>query len=467
MKTLYLECKMGAAGDMLTAALLELLPDKQVFIDKMNSLGIPGVEVSAAEMTKCGINGTHMIVKVNGMEEHEYFHALKHAHSHDHEHEAGENDHSHTHGDHEHAHVHTHDHEHTHEHMHEADVHSHLHEHDHSHTHDHVHTGMHEIGHIIADLDISDKVRSDVTEVYRLIAEAESHAHGIPVDEVHFHEVGAMDAITDITGVCLLMEMIAPENIIASPVHVGSGHVHCTHGTLPVPAPTTAYILRGIPTYSDGTARGELCTPTGAALLKHFVSEFCEMPVMTVSDIGYGMGMKDFDQANCIRAMLGECSGPAAEQHSADTHSYGSAEDGSGRDTVVELACNIDDMTPEAVGFAVSALLDEGALDVWTEAIGMKKNRPAVKLCCLCRPGDRDKIVRAVFKNTTTIGIREYECGRYTLTRSASEITTPYGNVRSKVSRGYGVEREKAEYDDLAELARRNGVSVIDVLKDR
>ncbi len=451
MKTLYLECKMGAAGDMLTAALLELLPDKQVFIDKMNSLDIPGVEVSSTEMTKCGINGTHMIVKVNGMEEHEYFHALKHAHSHHHEHEDGGNEHSHTHGDHEH----------THEHIHEADAHSHSHDHEHGHTHmhDHVHTGMHEIGHIISDLDISDKVRSDVTEVYRLIAEAESHAHGIPVDDVHFHEVGAMDAITDITGVCLLMEMIAPEQILASPVHVGSGHVHCTHGTLPVPAPATAHILRGIPTYSDGTARGELCTPTGAALLKHFVNKFCEMPVMTVSDIGYGMGMKDFDQANCIRAMLGECSGTAAEHNMT-----ASAADGS-RDTVIELACNLDDMTPEAVGFAVGALLDNGALDVWTEAIGMKKNRPGVKLCCLCRTEDRDRIVRAVFKNTTTIGIREYECDRYTLDRSISEIKTPYGNVRSKVSRGYGVEREKAEYDDLAELAHQNGISVMDILK--
>ena len=458
MKTLYLECKMGAAGDMLTAALLELLPDKQVFIDKMNSLGIPGVEVSATEMTKCGIKGTHMIVKVNGMEEHEYFHALKHAHSHEHEHE-------HSHGGHDHEHAHSHDghsHEHVHEHSHE-----HVHEskgHTHEHTHDHIHTGMHEIGHIIADLDISDKVRSDVTEVYKLIAEAESHAHGIPVDEVHFHEVGAMDAITDITGVCLLMEMIAPDKVIASPVHVGSGHVHCTHGTLPVPAPATSYILRGIPTYSDGTARGELCTPTGAALLKHFVSEFREMPVMTVSNIGYGMGMKDFEQANCIRAMLGECGGQAAP---SDIAPPCIAEGGGGCDTVVELACNLDDMTPEAVGFAVNALLEEGALDVWTEAIGMKKNRPGVKLCCLCRPEDRDRIVRAVFKNTTTIGIREYKCGRYTLGRRESEIKTPYGNVRSKVSHGYGVEREKAEYDDLAELALRNGISLADVLKNK
>ena len=174
------------------------------------------------------------------------------------------------------------------------------------------------------------------------------------------------------------------------------------------------------------------------------------------------MGMKDFDQANCIRAMLGECGGQAAQSDVIPSYI---TDAGGSRDTVVELVCNLDDMTPEAVGFAVGALLDAGALDVWTEAIGMKKNRPGVKLCCLCRTEDRERIVRAVFKNTTTIGVREYECGRYTLDRSESEMKTAYGNVRSKVSLGYGVEREKAEYDDLAELARRNGVSVIDILK--
>ncbi len=472
MKTLYLECKMGAAGDMLTASLLELLPDKQAFIDKMNSLGIPGVEISYETMSKCGINGTHMSVKINGMDEHEYFKALRHAHG-DHSHHTHESGHEHSH-EHEHSHTHTHTHTHSHYHIHEhshehlhnhetGTVHTHSHsyaEHEHPHEHSHHHTGMHEIRHIIEDMNISDKVRADVLAVYELIAEAESHAHGVPVEEIHFHEVGAMDAVADITGVCLLIEELAPECIIASPVHVGSGHVHCLHGTLPVPAPATAHILTGIPTYSDGSAHGELCTPTGAALLKHFVNEFCEMPVMTVSKIGYGMGTKDFKQANCVRAMLGESGGASVGSAAMTAENLGCE-----HDNVIELACNIDDMTPEAVGFAVSALFDEGALDVWTESIGMKKNRPGIKLCCLCRPADRESVIRAVFKHTTTIGIREHEYFRYMLSRRESVIETPYGAVRSKISSGCGVKREKPEFDDLAAAAKANGISVVDVIK--
>ena len=178
---------------------------------------------------------------------------------------------------------------------------------------------------------------------------------------------------------------------------------------------------------------------------------------MTVSDIGYGMGMKDFDQANCIRAMLGECSGTAAEHNMT-----ASAADGS-RDTVIELACNLDDMTPEAVGFAVGALLDNGALDVWTEAIGMKKNRPGVLLSVLCRAGDREKMARLIFRHTTTLGIRESLQNRYTLERRTQTVSTPYGAVRQKISSGYGVQRQKAEYEDIAAIAREQGLSIAQV----
>ena len=164
---------------------------------------------------------------------------------------------------------------------------------------------MHEIGHIVQDLPLSEKVKADILAVFSLIAEAESHVHGVPVKEIHFHEVGTMDAIADITAVCLLMDKLAPEKVIVSPVHVGSGHVRCAHGILPVPAPATAYILRNVPIYG-GSIRGELCTPTGAALLKHFATGFGEMPVMKTAAIGYGMGKKDFDTVNCVRALLGE-----------------------------------------------------------------------------------------------------------------------------------------------------------------
>ncbi|MBO6055153.1 MAG: LarC family nickel insertion protein [Oscillospiraceae bacterium] len=311
MKLLYLDLGMGAAGDMLTAALLELLPDKEAFLAELNGIGIPEVSVTASPSVKCGITGTHVTVSIHGEvegEDHHHDHDHDHHHDHDHEHEhEHHHDHDHDH-EHEHHHDHDHDHEHEHDHEHHHDhdhEHDHEHEHDHDHGHEHHHIGLHGVEHIIADLNVSEKTKEHVLEVYRLIAEAESHAHGQPVSDVHFHEVGTMDAIADVTAVCMLMEKIAPDQVVASPVHVGSGQVRTAHGILPVPAPATAYILQGIPSYGGGI-RGELCTPTGAALLKHFADSFGPQPLMRVERIGYGMGKKDFEAANCVRAMLGE-----------------------------------------------------------------------------------------------------------------------------------------------------------------
>ncbi|MDO4561154.1 MAG: LarC family nickel insertion protein [bacterium] len=275
MRTLYIDCGMGAAGDMLTAALLELHPDPAAFLERMNALALPGVEISALPCVKCGVTGTRVEVLVGGAEEESADAEGPHVHAH--------------------AHVHGHTHE-------EEHGHGHTHEH---HCEGHSHAGMHEIGHVVSRLDLPEKVRADVLAVYALIAEAEGKVHGRPVSEVHFHEVGALDAVADIAGVSLLLHEIAPAWVVASPVHVGSGHVRCAHGVLPVPAPATMELLRGVPIYG-GAVRGELCTPTGAALLKHFVSEFAPLPLMKVSRIGYGMGKKDFAWANCVRVMLGE-----------------------------------------------------------------------------------------------------------------------------------------------------------------
>ena len=405
MKTLYLDCGMGAAGDMLTAALLELLPDQDAFLKELNRVGIPGVEITKERVSKCGIGGTHVTVKVNGAEE-----------------EAAD------------AHLQLHGHEHYHEHDHE-----HHHDHVHDHGHAHHHSGMHEIEHIVRDLNVSEKVQEDVLGVYRLIAQAESQAHGVPVTDIHFHEVGTMDAVADITAFCLLMEKLAPDRVVASPVHVGSGHVHCAHGILPVPAPATAYILRDVPIYG-GAVKGELCTPTGAALLKYFAHSFGDMPVMKTEAIGYGMGKKDFEAANCVRALLGK----TAEQ----------------RETVYELSCNVDDMTAEELGFAMERLFDAGALEAFTVAVGMKKSRPGTLLCVLCEEQARGAIVEAIFRHTTTIGVRETVCSRYVLSRTVTAVSTPYGEVRRKESSGYGVSRSKLEYDDLARIAREQGMSL-------
>ncbi len=407
MKTLFLDCGMGAAGDMLTAALLELLPDPEKFIDKLNSIGIPGVEFKKERTEKCGITGTHISVLVHGMEEDDELHE------------------------------HHHDHEHTHEHHHD---HEHEHEREHDHDHEHTHNDLSGIEHLVRDhLDLPRKVRDDVMNVYRLIAEAESHVHGMPVTDIHFHEVGTMDAVADITAVCLLMHELAPDEVIASPVHVGSGQVKCAHGILPVPAPATAYILRGIPSYG-GEIRGELCTPTGAALLKHFVTRFGNMPIMKTSAIGYGMGKKDFPAANCIRAMLGE------------------TEDKT--DKVINLSCNVDDMTAESIAYAMEKMFEEGALEVFTIPVGMKKSRSGTLFCVLCKPEDEETIARSIFKYTSTIGIRKTITDRYVLDRKIETLDTPYGEIHRKTSSGYGVRREKYEYEDLSRLANEREISL-------
>ena len=401
MKTLYLECNMGAAGDMLTAALLELTEDRQSFVNRMNALGLPGVRVCAEPAVKCGITGTHMKVTVNGAEE-----------------EAGDDHH------HDHDHDHHHDHEHNH--------------------HEHYHASVADIGALIDSLAVSAKVKADAKAVYALIADAESKVHGRPVTEIHFHEVGTMDAVADIVGVCLLMEQLAPEQVIASPVHTGSGHVHCAHGILPVPAPATAMILQGIPSYSAGV-KGELCTPTGAALLKHFATRFGDRPVMAVSTVGYGMGKKDFDQANCVRAFLGESEGV--------------------RKQITKLECNLDDMTGEDIGFATEQLLAAGARDVFTQPVYMKKNRPGVMLSVICLPADADRLARVMMKHTTTLGIRRQDMSRYVLNRSEEIVSTPYGDVRFKRSSGMDTERIKPEYDDLAAIAREKDLPLDTVRK--
>ena len=280
MKTIYIDCGMGAAGDMLTAALLEIAcrtesgrPDRDAieeFAAGFNKIGIPGVEMKAVQSEKMGITGTHVHIYVNGEEEHE------------------------PEAPHEHAHMHSHTHEHCHEH-----------DHDHGHHHHHhIHRSMKDIEEIIGGLTIDDAVKEDVLNVYRIIAEAEGAVHGKPAGEVHFHEVGTMDAVADVTAVCMLMREIAPEEIIASPVATGYGSVRCAHGVLPVPAPATALILRGVPAYA-GDIQGELCTPTGAALVKYFAQKYSQMPVMSTEAIGYGLGTKDFAKANVNRIFYG------------------------------------------------------------------------------------------------------------------------------------------------------------------
>jgi uncharacterized protein (TIGR00299 family) protein len=259
---------------------------------------------------------------------------------------------------------------------------------------------------------------------------------------VHFHEVGNMDAIADITGVCLLMEELSPEKIIVSPVHAGGGFVRCAHGVLPVPAPATARILTGVPFYG-GKIKGELCTPTGAAILKYFADDFGSMPEMRVMKIGYGMGKKDFEAANCVRVFMGE------------TGVY----EGGANGYAAELSCNVDDMTGEALGFACHTLMEAGALDVFTAASDMKKDRPGVLLTCVCDEDKADLFASLILKHTTTFGVRKTTLKRYMLERELEKKQTPFGEVRLKTGKGFGVIKSKLEYEDIAALAKRHDCS--------
>ena len=258
--------------------------------------------------------------------------------------------------------------------------------------------------------------------------------------------MGTLDALADVVGCALLIRTIAPEQILASPLHVGNGFVKCAHGVLPVPAPATAELLRGIPFYT-GSVTGELLTPTGAAILHYYVLRYLPMPTMTASEIGYGIGSKDFGIANCVRAFLG------------DTASYLAAEEEepySCDDTILSISCNIDDMTGEALGLATEIFMAAGALDVFTIPIQMKKNRPGILLTCLCEMEEREKFTGLFFLHTSTRGVRYQVFERAKLESTFETRKTSYGNIRIKKSSGYGIQKEKAEFDDLKSVVLKN-----------
>ena len=389
MKTLYFELSMGAAGDMLTAALLELFDDKKGIVDELNSLGIPNVTFTLEESVKCSIKGSHMSVKVDGVEEDD------------------------------------------------------VHEHHHDHEHEHHHNTLLDIKNIVSSLKISDRVKDDVMNVYMVIADAESYVHGATVSEVHFHEVGAMDAIADITAFCYLIEKLGNVRICSSAINTGNGYCRTMHGILPVPAPATAKILEGIPSYDDGV-RGELCTPTGAALIKTFSKSFGQRPVMAIERVGIGMGKKDFERANCVRAFLG-----------SDYDEFD--------DLVIELEANIDDMSAEDLSYAQEEILAAGALDVYLTSILMKKGRLGTKIAALVKEENEKAVVYAFFKHTTTIGIRRSVKERYTLSREESEILLDGEKIRVKHSFGYKTDKVKPEFEDLKKKAKESGKSILEL----
>ena len=398
MKLLYLDCNMGAAGDMLMAALYTLLPDQQAFLDAMHGAGIPGLRLAPEQAASHGIAGTRMGVFIHGREE-----------------ENISPDHSHPN----------------------------IHEHDHIHSHAHGNLTPSDISRLLTDLALPETVRCRAKKVYDRITLAEAHVHGRDPGHVHFHELGSLDAVADVVGVCLAVEMLGAGRIVASPIRLGFGQVRCAHGLIPVPAPATAELLLGLPCYG-GDIAGELCTPTGAALLAEIADAFGPMPDMCPAKIGCGLGKRDFGAPNCLRATLGRSG------------------DGQ-RGEIVELVCNIDDMTPEALANAQAELLRAGALDAYLLPGVMKKGRPGHVLTVLCAPADEEKLARAVFACTGTIGLRVRLCGKYFLTPGSGEVETAYGTLKTKRAQGWGVSREKPEYDAAAALAAEKAVPLREI----
>jgi hypothetical protein len=394
---------MGASGDMIMASLLELYPNPDEFIKIMNnifgSLYLDKfISISYHKAEKCGIVGTSITITING-------------------HEEGEN---------------TSHHDHTHAELHDHNQLKHF---------DHHCNDLKCVKDIIDSLLVSEKVKENAISIYRLIADAEAKAHNMPVHNIHFHEVGEIDAICDIVGCCLLIELLGVANIIVSPICLGNGFVKCAHGMLPVPAPATLNILVGVPIYS-GYIQGELCTPTGAAILKHFASKFESMPIMTIYRIGYGMGKKDFENANCIRSYLGEIEVLPIMN-----------------DNIIEISCNLDDMTGEAIGYVFDKLLVSNTLDVFTTPIMMKKSRPGIILTTLCEKKYENEISGLILKHTTTIGVRIKECRRKILNREIEIRNTKFGEIRFKKAYGDQISKEKPEYEDLKKISDENNLA--------
>ncbi len=439
MKTLYLQLESGAAGDMLAAALLELVPDRDAALRRLDALGLPGIAFKAKTAERGGIAGTLLDVLVNGETE-EPSPAPTHDH-HDHApccappHPCGGDHHHHL------------DHEPCSAPPHQCGG-------DHHHHHHH-HTSLAEVKARIAALPVPENVRSSAAAVYDLLAEAESRAHGRPVDQIHFHEVGSLDALADVTAVSLLLDELRPDRILASPPNAGGGTVQCAHGVLPVPAPATANLLLGMPWRGDAPEAGELLTPTGAALLKHFVSGFGPFPTMTVERIGIGLGHRDAPgRANLVRAFLGSSESPRPPAR-------GNAPAGP-NGHVAQLCANIDDMTGEELAFACERIRDAGALDVSVVPALMKKGRPGQLLMALARPEAADAVAAAILRETSTIGVRRTDCARYELERSFSTRPLECGGVpvRMKTSSGFGAKKTKPEFDDLARAATALNVPV-------
>lgn len=484
MKTLYLDCVSGIAGDMALSALVDLGADPAYIERHLRSLPIDPFAMSFQPVVRKGITALWLDLRFEEggagdghghshghshgdgpVHTHEHSHGSQHEHSHRHDHV---HSHEHSHGDgpvhthehshglqhehsHGHDHVHSHEHSHWHEHVHN-DEHAHGHSHAHGHDHHHEHRKASEIIAMIAGSSLPSRAKSRSIAIFEVIAAAEGKIHGMDPADVHFHEVGAMDSILDIIGVCLALENLDIGNIVVSPVPVGHGRIRIAHGVYPIPAPATAELLIGVP-IAEFTARGELTTPTGAGIVKALASGFGPLPGGEIQRIGYGAGTKDFDHPNVIRAVLLDKPDRASATRA--------------QETIIVLETQVDDSTGESLGFVMERLFEAGALDVYYTPVTMKKNRPGVLLTVLCHPKHSLRCEDVLLLDTTTFGVRRAEMSRSILERRWVNVDTKYGSL--KVKQAYDGDRlvkASPEYEDAAQAARKHGVSLQDIYSE-
>lgn len=419
MKVLFFDCFSGISGDMTLGALLDLGLDHNAFLYEMDKLKIGGYFIEIKKVVKNGISGTdvNVILEENN---HEHEHENSHAHMHEHRHE--------------HSHEHNHDHGH-------ADDHG----HSHSHSSSQPERNLMDIENIINMSELKPRVKAMSSKIFREIARAEAKVHGKNINEVHFHEVGAIDSIVDIIGACICIDMLGIDRIYSSELHDGKGFVKCAHGLLPVPVPAVMEMLcdSRIPLITEDIPF-ELVTPTGIAILKMICSSFGKMPPLSIEKTGYGMGKRETGRFNALRVVVGTL-------YQQDTLT---------NDEISILETNIDNMSPEILGYTMESLLDNGALDVFYTPIYMKKNRPSVMLTVLAKSGDEKKFSDIIFKETSTLGVRLSNSSRYCMNRELVKVNTQYGDVRVKIASIDNILKFAPEYEDCKNIAVKTGLPI-------
>ena len=438
MRILYLDCFSGISGDMTLGALLDLGIDKEVFLKELGKLNLPGYKINIEKKIQRGISGTDLEVILCKPDMQEDGHEHTHEHEHENEHEHG---HEHKH-EHEHEHNHVHQHEHNHDHDHNQE-----HGHDHNHSHEHGMRNLKAIETIINWSDLDDGIKELSKKVFKEIATAEARVHGKSIDEVHFHEVGAVDSIVDIVGTAICLNLLGISAVYSSPLHDGSGFIECQHGIIPVPVPAVMEMLAGsgIPLIQEDVGT-ELVTPTGMGIIKTIACSFGKMPVMAIEKTGFGLGKRETGRLNALRAVIG----------TEDVQKVG-------MDEIAVLETNIDNTSSEILGYVSAQLIEEGALDAFFTSIYMKKNRPAYMLTVLAAKGTEDALAELVLRETSTLGVRKSYQTRYVMEREIITLNTSLGEVRVKIASYGSIKKAAPEYEDCRRIAGETGLALAKV----